>query len=857
MTPVPEGPRPAGTNPLSRVLIGRWRIPRAVFLVPALVLAAGITLVICVNQRARASVQPFGLLQFDEPSRLYARPVSLEVGDQLGKDDLVELLIDLGYRRSDQTPTEPGSFQVSRQGLRIVTHSLPLLRTTRAAPAKVEVAFTGRQIARLQVDGAEGNPAILDVPVLATFYGSELRECRPVKLEELPPHVVQAFLAVEDHDFYGHPGISLRGILRAALVNMRHGKTIQGGSTITQQLVKNLFLTSERSYARKLREAFLAVALEERFSKKQILEAYLNEVYLGNLGGVNLIGIGAAARGYFGKEATELSLAEAATLAGLVAAPGRFNPLRYSDRAVARRNHVLERLGGLGWASADEVKLARANTVTPRPLFGALRRAPHFADAMAVEARQRYGIKQLAGAGYALFSTLDWQEQWSAERSVRSGLAQLEKRREKANTKAARPLQAALVSLDPATGALRSYLGGRDYDRSQYDRVRQARRQAGSTFKPIVYAAALAGGVAQPYYRVADAPLIVQYGDQVWQPYNYDREFRGWVTVRQAIEASLNIPTIRIAVATGLDRIERLASDLGIERTPGPHPSLALGALDVSPLQLASVYAGLASGGIVHTPYGLEAVFDGRGRQLQGEALPPPRRVLEEAVAFQVTELLRGVVDQGTGHGVRQLGLHGAVAGKTGTSDDRRDSWFAGYTPDRVAVAWVGYDDNRPTRLTGSQGALPIWTRFMLALRGQRAGAEFEKPSDLAEIWIDPETGGEAGPQCPTRTLELIPTWQTPPPPCTQHTFMAGEVIAYGESGEIVEIAEQTNIVQEGVGEELFQAVVDDGSRSPSVGPLELGWGSQPDVIVVSANGRAQPGLMYPQPHSDTTGGLQ
>lgn len=702
-----------------------------------------------------------------QPSRLYSRPLVLEVGMDLGREETLALLADLQIRpAADEDALVPGTYRELPDALTIRRRSFPSLGGTGREPeAIIKVAFKGDRLRQLWLDGRSVEKAQLGAKLLATYYDDDLRECRPVQLAALPPHVVRAFLAAEDAEFFDHFGVSPFAVLRAAWVNLRAGSIRQGGSTITQQLVKNLFLTSERTFARKGREAIVAMLLEARYSKQAILEAYLNELYFGAQGPVNIIGLGAASIAFFGKEPQYLTPGEAALLAGMVPAPSRFDPRRHPDAVRHQRDLMLARLDDQGWIAAGVRNAALETPVKAHPMALEGAGAPFFADAVRIEIESRYGLDEeaLRGGGYTLFSTLDWRDQRAAEAAVSDGLAALEK-----SSPRLAGLEAALVSVDPDSGAMRAYVGGRDYQRSQFDRVRQAHRQAGSVFKPIIFATAFDRGVALPADLVSDTPIVLRYGEhgrREWQPRNDDRRFRGEVTVRAALERSLNVPTVRLALATGLDEVRSMAQQMGVESPVPLEPSLALGALETSPRDLAAVYATLASGGVWCPLYGLRGVRTAGGVVVLGNRLPEPQRVLRPDTAYLTTSLLRGVIDHGTGARARRMGVKGVLAGKTGTSNDARDNWFAGYGPDRATVVWVGFDDNRATGLSGSRGALPLWSRFVRRVMTSK-GLDTEMPDSVVEVWIDPTTGLLAGPHCPHRVREVFPVAQAPETPC-------------------------------------------------------------------------------------------
>src|SRR6185295_12379729 len=464
----------------------------------------------------------------------------------------------------------------------------------------------------------------------------------------------------------------------------------------------------------------------------------------------------------------------------------------------------------LGWISRERMRQAvmqplgaNPQKVEARPI------APYFAEAARAEAEEHFGVDELGGEGYLLFSTLRRRDQRQAEAAVAQGLAGLEKgweRGRRARTR--KPLQAALISVDPRDGSVLAWVGGRDYGRSQFDRVAQARRQAGSAFKPVVYAAAFADGAATPATLFKDSPIVVRFGTASWQPQNYDLAFHGWVTARTALEQSLNIPTVRVALQEGMSRVVELARDLGISGDLEPRPSLALGAFEVSPLEMAQVYATFAAGGSRPPIHGLAAVLDPAGQPLLGDDLPAPRRVLPPPAAYLVTSVLQGAVDHGTGAGARAAGH---LAGKTGTTNDRRDSWFAGYSPDRTTVVWVGYDDNSSTRLSGARAALPIWSRFTFAVRPAGGYPDFVPPAGMVTVTIDPTTGQLATEFCPQRVTEVLPEWQAPMEPCLRHSPGYSEVWAELSNGEPALDPATGRPLDPAAMEEPRYAITDDG----------------------------------------------
>lgn len=712
-----------------------------------------------------------------QPSRLYGRPTLLVRGDGVDLKAVAAELDAMGYRVDGGTGALPAArYRRGPRGLAVTLRRFPTLQGMGGGKL-LEMAVENGRIAQLRLSGEDVPIAMLEPPVIASYYGETVEERRPVRLEEVPESVVQCVLAAEDAGFFRHLGISFKGTARALLRNVQGGAVRQGGSTLTQQLVKNFYrdeLAADRSLKRKAPEAVLAVLLELRYSKKEILQAYLNEIYLGASGGASIIGVGAAARAYFGKDLADLDLLESATIAGMIPSPGNYSPLAHPDRARERRDWVLDRLAELEIHSPEEMAAAKAQPLLTSAEVVVKRRAPYFGGLAAAEAKQRFGLGDLADAGYTLLSTLSWTDQKAAEEAVSWGVKALESGWEQGN-RVEGPLQVALVSVDPRDGGILAYIGGRDFASSQFDRASQAARQAGSSFKPVVYAAAFEAGTATPSTLLEDAPLTVTQAGRTWSPQNDDDEFIGWVTARTAIEQSRNVPTARLALDTGLDRIVALARKMGVTSPLKAYPSLSLGAFEVSPVELATVYATFASEGKRPTLHALTTVLDASGKAVEGRALAPPERVLSRETSFLVTSLLRGVLDHGTGRRVRELGLNDALAGKTGTTNGRRDSWFAGYAPIRATVVWVGYDDSAKTRMSGSRAALPIWARFMRGVRPAGGYPEARAPGGVVGVIVDPASGGLATETCPETVVEYFRVGEVPTEVCPLHqSFLSG-----------------------------------------------------------------------------------
>jgi len=607
-----------------------------------------------------------------------------------------------------------------------------------APQRRVRTAFYTRPTP-WRADG-ERRPAI----AIGTIDGTPIEQRVPVRIAELPEQLIQAVLAVEDQRFYRHHGLDIRRIGGALVANVRAFGITQGGSTITQQLAKNLFLSAGRTPLRKLREAAIAVVLELRYDKPAILEAYLNEIYLGQDGGRPIHGVGAAARYYFGKDVRRLSLAESALLAGMIHAPNRHAPTRHPQEARERRNLVLQLMDGQRRISHTSAARAGRAGVSTRAWPARAVDARHFRDFVTATA-----AGHLPDRGVAVYTTLDATLQRAAERAVRSGLDRLR----------SPEVEAALVAIDPRTGEVLAMVGGRDYGASQFDRATAARRQPGSAFKPVVALAALERREGEnPAFTLAsvvdDEPLRVATPAGPWQPTNYDRRFRGRVTVREAMEQSLNVPFARIGLAVGPERIVATARRLGFISPLAAVPSLALGSSEVTLMELVRAYGVLAAGGelaaartiLGHGQY---------GEPVESAGAPEATPVIDPAVAYLVTSTLEGVVARGTGSALNAGGRFEAIAGKTGTSNDWRDAWFVAYTPSLVVGVWVGFDDGRSLRMTGASAALPIVARFLdEAAGGDESWESFPVPDGITESYVALGDGGWLS-QCGSREIFL------------------------------------------------------------------------------------------------------
>jgi penicillin-binding protein 1B len=638
----------------------------------------------------------------------------------------------------------------------------------------VKLELKGERVTRVTLNGETVPSIVLEGEVLTSAGDRAGEDFRPVRLGEVTPSFLRAMLAAEDHRFFDHAGLDLRGLMRAAWTNFRAGRVTQGGSTITQQLVKNRLLTPRRTFMRKLDEAWLATLIEWRYPKERIFEAYLNEIYLGQRGPLAVRGVGAAARAYFGKEVHQLTLGEGALLAGMTRAPNTYSPAVNPGRARERRDVVLVRMRELGWIADADLETARAETVGVRAVAGLGQPAPYFTDFVRQEVEQLFSDDALERArGARLRTSVDLALQRFAETSVGRGLDRLETRhRALRRADASGRLQAALVALDPESGQVKAMVGGRDYGVSQFNRATLARRQPGSAFKPFVYASALTAKNGPPKLTAAslveDTPVTVTVNGEAWTPRNYEDRYEGTVTVRRALELSLNAATVHIAQAVGLPGVVATARILGIGSRLSAVPAMALGSFEMTPLELARAYLPFANGGLRPSgPITLTVVEDGDGTPVEIE-VEPRERVLPAAEAFLMTSLLSGVIQAGTATPAKGLAPPATLAGKTGTTNDGRDAWFVGYSPSLLVVVWVGFDSNEPHGLSGAEAALPIWTDFMRQALEAYPVKTFTPPTGIVFADVDPITGRLANKFCPVTARETFLSG-TEPPPCTDH----------------------------------------------------------------------------------------
>jgi len=705
--------------------------------------------------------------RFALPARVYARALELFPGQPLGPDALVAELQRLEYT-ARELPEQPGQYRQRNNEVDLVTRPFRFWDGEQAS-RHVRVSFRGGRLT--EIVSADGQSPLtllrLDPPPIGGIYPAHNEDRVLVRLQQVPPELTQALFAIEDRKFRKHHGIDPRGMARA-VVALVSGRGVQGGSTLTQQLVKNFFLTPERTLTRKATEILMALLLELHYSKDEILETYLNEIYLGQDSNRAIHGVGLAAQFYFGKPVESLNLAESALLVGMIKGPSVYQPRKHPERARDRRNLVLSEMERLALADVHDVATARAAPlgVVERPPVGTTP-YPAFLDLVRRQLRNDYDEADLRTEGLRIFTTLDPAVQAVAEQSLSRRLAQLDRSR-----KAGSPLEGAVIVSAAQSGEIQALVGGRDPRFEGFNRALDAHRPVGSLLKPALYLTAL----AEPsrYTLVTpldDSPLVwKERGAPDWSPENYDHQNHGMVPLRLALVHSYNVASARLGLELGLSRVQGTLQRLGIERELPPYASSLLGAVDLTPFEIAQMYQTLAAGGFRTPLRAIREVTTGRGVPLQRYGLSV-EQVIDPVPVYLLTAALQDVVREGTGAGLRQFlspTLH--LAGKTGTTDELRDAWFAGFSGDRVAVVWVGRDDNSPAGLTGATGALPVWGELMQRLNPEPLAPPL--PENVERAWIDPESGLLADRDC-SGAVEL-PFWKGSTPedtaPCATST---------------------------------------------------------------------------------------
>lgn len=723
----------------------RWWALAVLILLPALLVAAWVV------HLDHTVTREFQGRHWSVPARVYAAPLDLYVGASVGAADLETELRRLHYRPGDPT-RGPGFYR--RRGNAFDLHARRVRFSDELREDQlVSISADANGVTALgRMGGGELPVFRLDPAVIGSvspIHGEDRLVLAP---NDVPPLLQAGIKLIEDRRFDEHHGVDAQGILRALWADLRAGRVVQGGSTLTQQLVKNFFLSDEQSFRRKATEAVMALRLEAHFSKQEILVAYLNEVYLGQDGARAIHGFGLGSEYFFAKPVDELDAGELATLIGLVKGPSYYDPRKHPDRALVRRNLVLKEMADARLIDAATAKQAVGAPLGLRPPGGAY--LPAYLDLVRRHLTRDYAEADLAAAGLAVYTSLDPRAQAAAERALTVNL----KRLDAAGKTRGVPLEGAVIIVEPNSGDVIAVVGGRDVGADGFDRALDSHRQIGSLVKPAVYLAALESGRYNAATPIEDAPIELKLGDgSVWSPQNFDHQTYGRVPVARALAESLNLATIRLGLDIGLPKVAETLRQLGLEAAPTLNPSLLIGTVEMTPLQVIQIYAPLANGGFRARLRAVRAVVDEQGRPLKSfkvhveEAAPA-------AAIYQLDRMLTLVTTRGTGRSaVGRLPPGMIVAGKTGTSSDTRDSWFAGFTGNYLAVVWVGYDDDRPTGLTGAAGALPVWTDI---LAGLKSGSFLPVPPEgVEDRWIGFGDGLATTPACSVDAVEVaVPT---------------------------------------------------------------------------------------------------
>ena len=732
-----------------------------------------------IQQRFRSPV-------FSNSAKIYALPRTVHDGDKADAREIAALLRRAGYSEKDGE-SALGSFRVVSDGIEITPGP-----ESYHSPESARIFMEDGKVNRITSKGNELSAYELEPQLVTALFDYEQRSKRQVvKYSEIPKVMVDAVLAIEDRRFFEHSGVNFTRMLEALWIDVMRQRHEQGGSTITMQLSRGFFLTPEKTVRRKLTEMLIAEELEQKFSKQQIFEFYGNWVNLGQRGSFAISGLAEASRAYFNRDLKDISLPEAALLAGIIQGPSRLSPYRHPERALERRNLVLDSMVDTHAITREQADKAKATPLKLAPPNVEASDAPYFVDMVRDTLINKFSEHDLNDQSYRIYTTLDPDLQKAAAQAVEMGIKLVDQQVTKLRTKKVKvgkkvetqvtqgpQAQVALVALDPHTGSVLALVGGRDYGWSQLNHA-LSKRPTGSIFKPFVYAAAMntaldgSQTVITPASMVTDAPSSFAYGDQIYEPRNYKEEYHGDVTLRYALAMSLNNATVKVAEEVGYDKVADLAKAAGITSVKAT-PAMALGSYDATPLDMAAAYTSFSNNGERLSPILVNSVRNAKG-DVVSNFKTDQRQVLDPRIAYIMTNMMEGVINNGLGYtAVRLRGFTLPAAGKTGSS---HDGWFAGYTSDLLCIVWVGYDDYSDLRLSGAQTAAPIWTEFMkrAALLPQYADMkEFAQPTGVVDVQLDKATNRLATPTCPNDYVAAFVAGTEPRETCDQQNGIAG-----------------------------------------------------------------------------------
>jgi penicillin-binding protein 1B len=726
-----------------------------------------------IEQRFRTPV-------FSNSAKIYALPRTIRDGDKLTAKEIAAFLRRAGYSDED-SQSQLGSFHLGRGGIDISPGP-----ESYHSPEEAHISIQDGHVQQITSKGTELSAYELEPQLVTALFDSEQRSKRQVvKYDQIPKVMVDAVLAIEDRRFFEHSGVNFIRMFEAGWVDLVRQRHDQGGSTITMQLSRGFFLTPEKTVRRKLTEMLIAEELEQKFSKQQIFEFYANWVNLGQRGSFAISGFAEACRAYFNKDLKDITPPEAALLAGIIQGPSRLSPYRHPERALERRNLVLDSMVDTHAITREEAEKAKATPLKLAPPNVEASDAPYFVDMVRDTLINKFSEHDLNDQSYRIYTTLDPDLQKAAAQAVESGIKLVDEQVTKLRTKKTKvgkkvethvlpgpQAQVALVALDPHTGAVLALVGGRDYGFSQLNHV-LSKRPTGSIFKPFVYAAAMntaldgSSTVITPASTVTDAPSSFAYGDQIYEPRNYKEEYHGDVTLRYALAMSLNNATVKVAEEVGYDKVADLAKLAGITSVKAT-PAMALGSYDATPLDMAGAYTSFSNNGERLSPILVNSVRNAKG-DVVANFKTDQRQVLDPRIAYLMTNMMESVINNGLGYtAVRLRGFTQAAAGKTGSS---HDGWFAGYTSNLLCIVWVGYDDYSDLRLSGAQTAAPIWTEFMkkAAVLPQYSDMKpFVQPSGVVDVQLDKATNRLATPTCPDDYVAAFVAGTEPRETCDQ-----------------------------------------------------------------------------------------
>lgn len=687
-------------------------------------------------------IQQFAGQKWTLPASVYARPLELYTGLAISQAAIIKELQAAGYQNNQTGQT--GTYWQKQNQLHIALRSFQFWDALQPAGG-VLIDFDQQRISQIKSNLPNQLTVRLEPIRIGKIHTGQLEDRELISLKDTPQSLIFALLATEDRDFFNHHGVSIKGVSRALLSNIKHGRVTEGGSTLTQQLVKNYFLNDKRSYSRKIMEACLALVLELRFSKQEILEAYLNQVYVAQDGARAIHGFGLASQYLFNKALEDLELHETALLVGMMKGPSYYHPLRHPERALQRRNLVLELMLQQQFISAQQAQAAQQRPLNIQQINLSTASYPAYLDLVRRQLLNDYSEQQLNTEGLRIFTNMDPQWQWHSQQQLSQGIEKLQNKHQ-----SMAKLEGAVTVIDHATGDVLALVGSRQPRVAGFNRALDAKRPIGSLIKPVVYLNALERG-----YHLAtilqDTPASIKTAQGVWQPQNFDRQYHGDTLLINALAQSYNAASVNLGMQLGLKPIIKTLQRLGYEKNVAELPSVLLGSLDMSPLEVAQIYTPIAANGFYSPLNSIREVSDHTGKKLKRYPLKLEQRIQTDN-AYLLDFALQNVMHEGTGKSVKsRFNPNAPIAGKTGTSGDQRDSWFAGYDNNRLAVVWLGNDDNLKLPLTGGTGALPIWADILLFNRS--SATQRSTPANIHRVWIDQGTGLMSQERCQDAVL--------------------------------------------------------------------------------------------------------